>query len=129
MNDLARQIAELDWPTLAAQLDASGQALIPGLLGRSQCETLRALYEEDSPFRSRVVMARHNFGQGEYRYFTYPLPALVQTLREAFYPPLRRIANTWHQRMDAGISYPETHAGFLAQCHGAGQLRPTPVRR
>ncbi|WP_207883236.1 2OG-Fe(II) oxygenase [Pseudomonas sp. 30_B] len=127
MNALARQIAELDWPTLAAQLDASGQALIPGLLSRSQCETLRALYEEDSPFRSRVVMARYNFGQGEYRYFAYPLPALVQALREGFYPPLRRIANTWHQRMDTGISYPQTHAGFLAQCHGAGQLRPTPL--
>lgn len=127
MTTLARQIAELDWPALAARLDASGQALIPGLLGAAQCEALRALYAQDKPFRSRVVMARHNFGLGEYRYFAYPLPALVQALREAFYPPLRSIANTWHERMDTGISYPETHADFVAQCHAAGQLRPTPL--
>ncbi|WEJ70202.1 2OG-Fe(II) oxygenase [Pseudomonas sp. PSE14] len=127
MPTLARQIAELDWPALAARLDASGQALIPGLLGAAQCEALRALYAQDKPFRSRVVMARHNFGLGEYRYFAYPLPALVQALREAFYPPLRSIANTWHERMDTGISYPGAHADFLAQCHAAGQLRPTPL--
>ncbi len=127
MTAPARQIAELDWPALAAQLDANGQALIPGLLGTAQCEALRALYEQDKAFRSRVVMARHNFGQGEYRYFAYPLPERVQALREAFYPPLRSIANTWHERMETGISYPETHAEFLARCHAAGQLRPTPL--
>ncbi|WP_152222873.1 2OG-Fe(II) oxygenase [Pseudomonas sp. SCB32] len=127
MTALARQIGELDWPSLAAQLDASGQALIPGLLSSAQCEALRALYDQDTGFRSRVVMARHNFGLGEYRYFAYPLPALVQALREAFYPPLRSIANTWHERMETGIDYPEKHADFLAQCHGAGQVRPTPL--
>jgi len=127
MTSLARQIGELDWSSLAEQLDASGQALIPGLLSTAQCETLRTLYDQDKAFRSRVVMARHNFGLGEYRYFAYPLPALVQALREAFYPPLRSIANTWHERMGTGIDYPETHADFLAQCHGAGQVRPTPL--
>ncbi|MGC4008127.1 MAG: 2OG-Fe(II) oxygenase [Pseudomonas sp.] len=117
----------LDWPALAAQLEADGHALIPGLLDRTLCEALRALYERDDPFRSRVIMARHNFGLGEYRYFAYPLPALLQTLREAFYPPLCAIANTWQERMGTGIQYPPEHATFLAQCHAAGQRRPTPL--
>lgn len=124
---LSRNLPALDWPALTGQLDADGHALIPGLLDRAQCETLRALYDQDAPFRSRVVMARHNFGLGEYRYFAYPLPARLQELREALYPPLRAIANTWQERMDTGIQYPPEHAGFLAQCHAAGQRRPTPL--
>lgn len=119
--------ASFDWPSLTRQLDADGHALIPGLLDRAQCETLRALYDQDAPFRSRVVMARHHFGLGEYRYFAYPLPAPLQQLREALYPPLRAIANTWQLRMGTGIHYPPDHAGFLAQCHAAGQQRPTPL--
>lgn len=126
-SSLTEQLASLDWSTLTAQLDADGHALIPGLLDRAQCEMLRALYEQDAPFRSRVVMARHNFGLGEYRYFAYPLPALLQSLREAFYPPLRAIANSWHERMGTGIHYPPEHADYLAQCHAAGQRRPTPL--
>ncbi|WP_236173419.1 2OG-Fe(II) oxygenase [Pseudomonas pseudonitroreducens] len=126
-RSLTEQLASLDWSTLTAQLDADGHALIPCLLDRAQCEMLRALYEQDAPFRSRVVMARHNFGLGEYRYFAYPLPALLQSLREAFYPPLRAIANSWHERMGTGIHYPPEHADYLAQCHAAGQRRPTPL--
>ncbi len=126
-SSLTEQLASLDWSTLTAQLDADGHALVPGLLDRAQCEMLRALYEQDAPFRSRVVMARHNFGLGEYRYFAYPLPALLQSLREAFYPPLRAIANSWHERMGTGIHYPPEHADYLAQCHAAGQRRPTPL--
>lgn len=124
---LSRNLPALDWPALTGQLDADGHALIPGLLDRAQCETLRALYDQDAPFRSRVVMARHNFGLGEYRYFAYPLPARLQELREALYPPLRAIANTWQVRMDTCIQYPPEHAGFLAQCHAASQRRPTPL--
>lgn len=126
-RSLIEQLASLDWSTLTARLDADGHALIPGLLDRAQCEMLRALYEQDAPFRSRVVMARHNFGLGEYRYFAYPLPALLQSLREAFYLPLRAIANSWHERMGTGIHYPPEHADYLAQCHAAGQRRPTPL--
>lgn len=126
-RSLTEQLASLDWSMLTAQLDADGHALIPGLLDRAQCEMLRVLYEQDAPFRSRVVMARHNFGLGEYRYFAYPLPALLQSLREAFYPPLRAIANSWHERMGTGIHYPPEHADYLAQCHAAGQRRPTPL--
>lgn len=126
-RSLVDLISALDWPALARQLDADGHALIPGLLDRPQCETLRALYDQDGPFRSRVVMARHNFGLGEYRYFAYPLPALLQRLREAFYPPLRAIANTWQERMGTGIQYPPDHASFLDQCHASGQRRPTPL--
>lgn len=124
---IARNIASLDWPALAERLDAEGHALIPGLLDQQQCEALRALYDQDAPFRSRVVMARHNFGLGEYRYFAYPLPPLVQELRQAFYPPLRGIASTWQERMGSGIHYPQHHVDFLAQCHAAGQQRPTPL--
>lgn len=124
---ISRNLSALDWPALARQLDADGHALIPGLLDRAQCEKLRALYDQDAPFRSRVIMARHNFGLGEYRYFAYPLPALLQALREALYPPLRAIANTWHERLGTGVHYPPEHADFLAQCHAAGQQRPTPL--
>ncbi|TLP71363.1 proline hydroxylase [Pseudomonas nitroreducens] len=122
-----RKLATLDWPALTQQLDADGHALIPGLLDRAQCETLRALYDQDALFRSRVVMARHNFGLGEYRYFAYPLPTLLQELRQAFYPTLRTIANSWQERMGTGIQYPPEHADFLAQCHASGQHRPTPL--
>jgi len=124
---ISRNLSALDWPVLTAQLDTDGHALIPGLLDPAQCEALRALYDRDEPFRSRVVMARHNFGLGEYRYFAYPLPGLLQALREALYPPLRAIANTWHERMGSGVHYPPRHADFLAHCHTAGQQRPTPL--
>ncbi|WP_447748858.1 2OG-Fe(II) oxygenase [Pseudomonas nicosulfuronedens] len=124
---ISRNLSALDWPALAEQLDADGHALIPGLLDQAQCEKLRALYDQDAPFRSRVIMARHNFGLGEYRYFAYPLPSLLQALREALYPPLRAIANIWHERLGTGIHYPPDHVDFLAQCHAAGQQRPTPL--
>lgn len=127
MSTLTQRIAALEWPTLADQLDANGHAVIPQLISRAQCESLRGLYPRDEAFRSRVVMARHHFGLGEYRYFAYPLPALVQALREAFYPPLRVIANAWHERLGTGLRYPANHSDFLAQCHSAGQRRPTPL--
>jgi hypothetical protein len=124
---VSQNLASRDWSALTAQLDADGHALIPGLLDRQQCETLRSLYDQDAPFRSRVVMARHHFGLGEYRYFAYPLPILLQELREAFYRSLCPIANAWQERMGSGIQYLPEHAAFLAQCRAAGQQRPTPL--
>ena len=124
---LGQRIAALDWSALEAELDAQGCAPIAGLLTRDACERLRALYAEDAIFRSRVVMARHGFGRGEYKYFAYPLPEPVAQLREAFYPRLAPIANRWQQALGGEPSYPARHGEFLARCHAAGQVRPTPL--
>ncbi|MEO8844815.1 MAG: 2OG-Fe(II) oxygenase [Kofleriaceae bacterium] len=116
-----------DWPTIAAQLDQTGSATLPALLSHAQCDQVAAMYDDAEAFRSTVVMARHNFGRGEYRYFAYPLPAPVQALRDALYPPLAAIANTWHERLGLEVRFPTDHAEFLARCHAAGQQRPTPL--
>ena len=108
-------------------LDAQGNAVIDGLLPPDECEALAALYPHDELFRSRVVMARHGFGRGEYKYFRYPLPELVAQLRTALYPHLAPIANRWNEAMGIDVRYPATHAEFLARCHAAGQRRPTPL--
>ncbi|HUB90837.1 MAG TPA: 2OG-Fe(II) oxygenase, partial [Dyella sp.] len=118
---------KLDWPHLAADLDRYGVASIPALLPADACRSLAALYGDDRRFRSRVVMARHGFGSGEYKYFAYPLPAPIQELRTVFYPPLAQIANRWNQAMDIDVRYPQTHASYLERCHAAGQTRPTPL--
>jgi uncharacterized protein len=123
----AQRLADLDWSHLAAQLDARGNAVIPRLLDAPACRALAALYPEDALFRSRVVMARHGFGRGEYRYFSYPLPPVVAELREAFYPWLAPIANRWNERLGLETRYPAVHAEFLARCHAASQSRPTPL--
>lgn len=117
----------IDWKTIAADLDAQGWAVLPRLLDAPACNGLAALYDDDARFRSRVVMARHGFGKGEYRYFAYPLPAPVAALRRALYPPLAAIANRWHERLAIETRFPENHAAFLARCHAAGQARPTPL--
>ncbi|GLQ90183.1 2OG-Fe(II) oxygenase [Dyella flagellata] len=119
--------AELDWPRLAGDLDRYGVASISGLLQPDACHALATSYADDRRFRSRVVMARHGFGSGEYKYFAYPLPTLIQELRTALYPPLAQIANRWNQAMDIAVRYPATHAQYLQRCHEAGQLRPTPL--
>ena len=118
---------KLDWTRLAADLDRYGVASIPALLPPDACRSLAALYGEDARFRSRVVMARHGFGSGEYKYFAYPLPALIQELRTMFYPPLAQIANRWNQAMGIDVRYPPAHAAYLERCHAAGQTRPTPL--
>lgn len=121
------EIANLDWAKIALELDSHGCATIPNVLTAHACEDLAASYNDDARFRSRVVMGRHGFGRGEYKYFSNPLPAPVATLRAAFYPPLADIANRWNAAMEKGERYPATHAEFLARCHEAGQTKPTPL--
>ncbi|TDR39210.1 hypothetical protein DFR29_117120 [Tahibacter aquaticus] len=124
---LADRIGALPWPSLQAELDAHGNALIPALLGADECTQLLSRYADDTLFRSRVTMARHGFGRGEYKYYAYPLPDPVQALRAALYPPLVGIANRWNEAMEIPVRYPDSHADFLARCHAAGQSRPTPL--
>lgn len=121
------RVAQLDWARIESDLDARGNALVEGLIEPARCVELAALYDDDARFRSRVVMARHGYGRGEYRYFRYPLPGTIATLREAFYPHLAPVANRWNTAMDIAARYPPTHAEFLDQCHAAGQTRPTPL--
>ena len=115
------------WPGLLASLDERGYAVLPGVLDPLECGDLAALYDRGEAFRSRVVMARHNFGSGEYKYLRYPLPPLVASLREALYPALSPLANQWHERLRLEARFPATLPEYLAQCHAAGQQRPTPL--
>ncbi|MFC3550670.1 2OG-Fe(II) oxygenase [Lysobacter cavernae] len=124
---LAQRVDWLDWAGIASELDARGHAHVPALLDAAQCRALAAGYDRPDGFRSRVVMARHGFGRGEYRYFAYPLPAAVATLRAAFYLRLVPIAHRWNEAMGSDVRYPATHADFIARCHAAGQTRPTPL--
>ncbi|KQZ12314.1 proline hydroxylase [Mesorhizobium sp. Root554] len=123
----AKRVAGYDWPALASELDGHGCAVIPNLLTAEECAELAALYEQEEHFRSHVVMARHGFGKGEYRYFSYPLPNLLDSLRSALYPRLAKVANGWNARMGFGQSYPPQHQDYLDLCHRAGQTRPTPL--
>lgn len=117
----------VDWPAVDATLDAYGYAVLPGLLPVDACRALAALYPQREHFRSRVIMARHGFGSGEYQYFSYPLPPAVDALRTAIYPQLAPLANRWNESMGIEARYPPTHDAFLARCHMAGQARPTPL--
>jgi hypothetical protein len=117
----------IDWGGVGNELDTQGCAVIEGLLTRQQCQALAALYPDDSRFRSRVVMGRHGFGRGEYKYFAHPLPEPLAELRPALYAPLRDVANRWNATMGIDIRYPERHQAFLERCHAAGQTRPTPL--
>lgn len=116
-----------DWPAVESALDEEGQAVLQGLLTPRECEAVAGWYGDGERFRSRVVMARHGFGRGEYQYFAYPLPSLLAALRPALYPRLQPIANRWHAAMGLPTSFPADHAEFLARCHAAGQVRPTPL--
>ena len=117
----------IDRGRVGRDLDESGNAVLPALLSADECDALAALYHTDEPFRTRIVMARHGFGRGEYKYFDYPLPEPVASLRAALYPYLSPIANRWNEVMGLDVSYPTTHEEFLARCHAAGQRRPTPL--
>jgi hypothetical protein len=126
-RDVARRVAAADWEAVGAGLDEDGWAVLPGLLSGEECDRTAALYDDADGFRSRIVMARHGFGRGEYRYFAYPLPPLVQALRTVLYPHLAAVANRWQERLNTAVRFPERHASFLARCHAAGQDRPTPL--
>jgi hypothetical protein len=121
------RMGESDWPRISSDLDAQGWAVLPQLLAPKECRELASLYERGGSFRSRVVMARHGFGRGEYKYFAYPLPSIVADLRGALYGRLAPVANRWNEAMGLGVRYPEAHAAFLERCHEAGQIRPTPL--
>ncbi|WP_223645048.1 2OG-Fe(II) oxygenase [Corallococcus sp. EGB] len=117
----------MDWEATGRDLDARGCAVLERLLTPDECEALALLYDMEDAFRSRVVMARHGFGRGEYKYFDHPLPEVVTELRTALYPYLAPIANRWNTAMGIDVRYPDAHADFLARCHEAGQVRPTPL--
>jgi len=130
---LRKQVVEggttdrLDWRRILEELDQYGNALLHGLLTHEQCDALAALFPDDTHFRSRVVMERHGFGRGEYKYFRYPLPEVVSQLRTALYPRLVPVANRWNKIMGIDVQYPREHSDFIQRCHDAGQLRPTPL--
>jgi hypothetical protein len=117
----------LDWPRATSELDGQGFAVLEQVLQPAQCQLLTALYARDDLFRSRVVMALHGYGRGEYKYFAYPLPSLVQNLRQRMYARLVPIANRWNEAMGFEARYPDEHQSFVARCHAAGQTRPTPL--
>ena len=125
--DIRTRLASVGWDELAGDLDARGNAIVERLLTPAQCRSVAALYEEDERFRSKIAMARHGFGRGEYKYFGYPLPPLVAELRTALYPHLAAIANRWNAALGVGVRYPAAHPAFVARCHAAGQTRPTPL--
>jgi hypothetical protein len=116
-----------DWLQIGKDLDEQGSVLLQGVLSAEECKAVAALYPEESIFRSRVVMGRHGFGRGEYKYFSYPLPRLIEGLRTELYPRLAPVANRWNEAMAIEVRYPDSHADFVQRCHDAGQLRPTPL--
>jgi uncharacterized protein len=124
---IKKRIESLNWPAIEESLHQRGWATTGRFLDNSQCIALSESYGDSALFRSRVVMARHNFGRGEYQYFSYPHPPLITALRESLYPPLSRIANGWQQAMALDGRFPVTLEMMLARCHAAGQTRPTPL--
>ena len=121
------RVQALDWEQITHDLDAQGSAVLEHLISPDECQRLSALYPHDGQFRSHIIMGRHGFGRGEYKYFAYPLPALLAGLRAALYARLAPIANRWNTSMGIAVRYPEQHEDFLARCHEAGQLKPTPL--
>jgi uncharacterized protein len=126
-DDSSRRLAQFDWGAISATLDAQGWSPMPALLQPRTCDYIAGLYGDDPRFRSRVVMSKHGFGRGEYRYFAYPLPDLIAALRPALYAHLAPIANRWHETMAIVARFPADHAAFIQRCHDAGQTRPTPL--
>jgi uncharacterized protein len=120
-------VRSIDWARAAGELDAQGSSVVEGLFSAAQCRALAALYGREAIFRSRVVMARHGFGRGEYKYFAYPLPDLVADAREGLYPGLAKIANQWNAALGIETRFPAKHEAFIKRCHADGQRRPTPL--
>ena len=126
-QDIVRRGEAFSWEHIAADLDGQGCAIIERLLSEQECAALAASYADDSLFRNRIVMGQHGYGRGEYKYFGYPLPDVIAGLRTAMYPHLAAIANRWHASLGLAPRFPATHAQFIARCHDAGQVRPTPL--
>jgi hypothetical protein len=126
-SDVADRVAALDWTSISTQLDQFGCATTGPLLSAEECAAVSSRYDDDKLYRSRVIMARHGFGRGEYKYFAYPLPDIVTSLRASLYPPLAAIANRWNEQMGTDQRFPAGHAAYLNRCHAAGQTRPTPL--
>jgi hypothetical protein len=126
-GSVLRRVAAIDWNASCQDLDRYGWAIVKSILTAQECRLVAGLYGDDSRFRSHVVMARHGFGKGEYKYFSYPLPDIVAELRTALYSCLAPLANRWNEAMGIGVRYPDDHAAFIARCHEAGQTRPTPL--
>jgi len=126
-DDIADRVAALDWNAIGTQLDQFGCATTGALLTADECAVIFSRYDDDKLYRSRVIMARHGFGRGEYKYFAYPLPDEVAALRTSLYPPLAGIANRWNAQMGADQRFPAAHAAYLKCCHAAGQTKPTPL--
>src|SRR4029079_5525502 len=124
---MGARVASLDWSRLSVDLDRYGCAVTGPLLSANECAALAASYPKDDLFRSRVIMARHGFGRGEYKYFSYPLPELIQELRSSLYPALAEVANRWNEAMGIAVRFPSVHEEYLKRCHKAGQGRPTPL--
>ena len=127
LPSVAERVAALDWTAITAALDAHGCAATGPLLTDEECRQLATAYDVEQLFRSRVIMARHGFGQGEYKYFAYPLPKLIADLRAALYPPLAQLANRWNDALEIALRYPRAHDALLAHCREAGQTKPTPL--
>ena len=126
-RDIEARVEACDWSRVSTDLDAQGWAMVHQLLMPGECEAIADLYESAGRFRSKVVMARHGFGQGEYKYFDYPLPDIISRFETSIYRHLAPVANRWNETMGIEARYPETHALFLERCHEAGQTRPTPL--
>jgi uncharacterized protein len=126
-SGIASRVDAIDWTQAGRDLDAQGCAFLKGLLSAEECRALASLYPDDKRFRSRVVMGRHGFGRGEYKYFSYPLPDLIAELRPLLYAQLHNVANRWNEAMGIVVRYPDQHDAFLKRCHAAGQVRPTPL--
>jgi uncharacterized protein len=126
-QDNTERMNALDWPRISQDLDTQGNRVLERLIPSDECRSLVAMYPKDDLFRSRVVMASHGFGRGEYKYFAYPLPQIVAKLRTELYPRLAPIANRWNTTMGLEIQYPASHAEFIKRCHNAGQNKPTPL--
>ena len=127
LSRIEARVGELDWDRLSENLDADGSCVIRELLTDDECDQAALRYEDEQLFRSKVVMARHGYGKGEYKYFRYPLPPMVAELRTFVWPKLAPVANRWNEAMRMDVRYPESHAEFVQRCHDAGQTRPTPL--
>ncbi|MGZ8186129.1 MAG: 2OG-Fe(II) oxygenase, partial [Methylobacter sp.] len=124
---IAERVNALEWERVSQDLDSQGNAVLEDLISSAECRTLIGLYKKEDIFRRHIIMEQHGYGQGEYKYFSYPLPDIIDGLRMTIYPHLAPIANRWNRAMGIDVGYPAQHADFIARCHEAGQIRPTPL--